>query len=88
MEIQVVEDKKDKLIFKIKGEDHTFCNLLKQELWNDSAVSMAGYELGHTLTDFPIFTLGSTNPKKSLLSAVARLKKQILSLKEEFKKVK
>ena len=32
MEIQVIEEKKNKIVFELDGTTHTFCNLLKQEL--------------------------------------------------------
>ena len=32
MEFIVIEESKTKLVFELKGETHTFCNLLKEEL--------------------------------------------------------
>ena len=37
MEIKVLEKKKNKLKLEIIGENHTFCNSLRKELWNDKA---------------------------------------------------
>ena len=41
MNIEILEETKQKLVFKLKGEDHTILNLLRQELWNDEAVKIA-----------------------------------------------
>ena len=32
MEFNVIEESKTKLVFELKGETHTFCNVLKKEL--------------------------------------------------------
>ncbi|GAG48509.1 unnamed protein product, partial [marine sediment metagenome] len=39
MEINIIEEKKDKISFEIKGQGNTFCNILKDELWNDKHVT-------------------------------------------------
>ncbi|MBT3465263.1 DNA-directed RNA polymerase subunit L, partial [archaeon] len=39
MEINVIENKKKRFVFELKGEDHTLCNLLREELWNDKSIT-------------------------------------------------
>lgn len=86
MEIKVLEKEKDKLKFEIEGEDNTFSNILRSELWNDKNVTISGYQIAHSLLSEPIFTLESSNPKTSLLNAAKRLSKLNDDLKEKFKK--
>jgi hypothetical protein len=42
MELTTLAKTKSKLTFEIKGEDHTFCNLLRNELWNEKMLSHLG----------------------------------------------
>lgn len=47
MEITVLENKKDCLEFLVRGERHTFTNLLKEALVADPKVEFAAYTLNH-----------------------------------------
>jgi len=91
MEITIIEDKKTKLLFEIKGEDHTFCNVLREELWNDSSVKVAAYNILHPLISNPKFTV-ETDTKKSakeaLADAVKRLKDKNSLLRKQVVKFK
>jgi len=85
MEINVLEEKKGKLIFEVDGIGHTFLNMLKTELWNDGHVKSATYTIKHPQVSKPKFILetdGDETPKSALSSAVGRLKK----LSERFRK--
>ena len=78
MEIKVLEKKKTRLVFELKGADHTLCNAVKDELWNDPKVEAAGYNIDHPLTGVPKFvveTASGTDPKDALDAAIKRLKK-------------
>lgn len=79
MEINILEDKAKKLVFEIKGEDHTLCNALREELWNDKAITVSAYNIDHPLVGIPKFfveTNGDKEPKKALKDAISRLKKR------------
>lgn len=79
MELDVLESSKDSIRFKLNGENHTFCNLLRKELWNDSSVKVAGYKVEHSLENAPIFLVETEgkDAKKVLLDATGRLKKLV-----------
>jgi DNA-directed RNA polymerase subunit L len=80
MELKVIEEGKNKLIVEIKGEDHTFCNALKAELWNDKHVKAAAYNIDHPLVGEPHLTVetdGKEDPKDALIAAAKRLKKEV-----------
>ncbi|MBW2993449.1 DNA-directed RNA polymerase subunit L [Candidatus Woesearchaeota archaeon] len=89
MKIKIIENKKNKLVLEIYNETHTLFNALKKELWNDDHIKAAGYQIDHPLTGIPKFTVetdGKEEPKKALLAAAARLKKNTDKFKESFLK--
>ncbi len=91
MDINILEDKKSRLVFEIHGEDHTFCNILREELWNDKSVKVAAYNISHPLVGIPKFiveTDSKEDPKKALADAVSRLKKKDADLLKQVKKIK
>ena len=84
MEINVIEDKKNRFVFEVEGIGHTFLNLLKTELWNDSHVKNATYLIKHPQVSKPKFILETDgeSPRATISSAVGRLK----NISEKFKK--
>lgn len=86
MEIKVLEEKKNKLIFEIDGIGHTFINILKTELWNDEHVKIATYNIRHPIVSKPkmiVETDGNKSPREVLVSAVERVKKTSEKFKKE-----
>ncbi|MFH1174531.1 MAG: DNA-directed RNA polymerase subunit L [archaeon] len=91
METVVLEKTKKKLVFELKGADHTLCGALKQELYNDKAVKVATYSMSHPLTRIPkliIETDGTKSPAKALIDAAKRIQKDNETLAESIKKFK
>ncbi|MBW3012578.1 DNA-directed RNA polymerase subunit L [Candidatus Woesearchaeota archaeon] len=88
MEINVVESTKNKLVIELKGEDHTFCNILVKELQKDSNVKAAAYKIEHPLRRVPKVMIETTSgsPKDALLKAAANLVKDAGKLEKEFAK--
>ncbi len=89
MEINVIEEKKNRISFEIKGEGNTFCNLLKDELWDDKHVTVAAYDIKHPLIGIPFMiveTDGHKSPKKALESAAERVADKVENLRKEAKK--
>lgn len=86
MELNVLEQKKNRIVFELPGADHTFCNALKQELWNDKDVTVSAYNIRHPLIGIPKFIVESKGDVKSALSdASSRLQKQNSSFLKAFK---
>ena len=83
MEIEIIENKKNMLTFELKGETHTFCNILKNELWNDPKVTVSAYRIKHPLKGIPLFTVETNGkaPIDALQDAIKRLKKTNASFK-------
>lgn len=77
MEIKILEEDKNLLVFQLVGADHTFCNALKKELTSVKGVDIATYAIEHPQVGIPkmhIETKGATKPKNVLLKAVDGLK--------------
>ncbi|MBI2670952.1 DNA-directed RNA polymerase subunit L [Candidatus Woesearchaeota archaeon] len=89
MEIKPIEQSKDRLKIEIIGEDHTLSNAIRKELWLDSHVKVAGYNIEHSLVSNPVMLIetdGSENPKKSLQIAIDNLRKRNKELISDFNK--
>ena len=84
MEFNVLEETKTRLVFQLKGETHTFCNTLKEELNKVKGVTIATYKIDHPLIGVPEFLIKtkSVEPRKALKDALKVVKKNA----EEFKK--
>ena len=89
MEISVIENTKNRLRLEVKGEGHSFCNIIKSELWNQKNVEIAGYHIEHSLVSEPVIVVQTDkgDTKKVILDAVEDLRKKTKSLREAFKKI-
>lgn len=89
MELKVIEDKKNRVVFELKSATHGFCNILKDQLWKDSHVKVAAYKVEHPLVGIPTFiveTDGKISPKNALIGAVKKLDGVAEKLKKEVSK--
>lgn len=77
MELNVLEESKNKIIVEIKGQSHTICNALNRELWNDKSVKAAGYNVKHPVASSPVLIVETDgkNPRDALADAAKRLGK-------------
>lgn len=87
MEFIVLEENKNKIIFQLKGETHTFCNALKQELLRVKGVTIATYKIDHPLIGIPefLFETKGIEPRKALKEALKNLAKKAEDFKKEVK---
>lgn len=88
MEINVLEENKNRLVFEMKGEDHTLSNLLTKELWKDSHVKVTGYNVAHPLVGIPKISVETDgeDPRESVLKAIKNIKKDCESFMKAFDK--
>ena len=89
MDLKVLEYTGKRLKFDILGEDHTFANILRKELWEDKNIKLAGYKLEHSLITAPCFILETDgkDPKEVMEKAVQRLKKLSENILTNLKKL-
>lgn len=91
MKLTILENAKNRLVFELDGVDDTFCNLLKDELRKDDAVTVAAYNISHPLVGKPKFfveTSKGNSPKDALDKAVSGLKSTNKALLKEFENMK
>jgi DNA-directed RNA polymerase subunit L len=91
MKIEVVESTNKKMVFELEGADHTFCNALKDQLSEDSAVTVSAYNISHPLVGKPKFfveTNKESTPKEALERAIAELKKKNNAFIKAFENLK
>ena len=88
MKVAILEQKKDKVVLSVEGEDHTFCAALKKELWNDKHVKAAAYYIDHPLIGKPriIVETDGEDPIKCVQQASKRLDKDLETLKASAQK--
>ncbi|HIH11537.1 TPA: DNA-directed RNA polymerase subunit L [Candidatus Woesearchaeota archaeon] len=89
MEFTVLEETKTKLVFTLKGETHTFCNILKKELQELKGVTTVTYRVNHPLIGIPQFLLETKGiePRKALKDVLAVLHKKADEFKKEVAKL-
>lgn len=78
VEINFIDEKKNKASVEFENADHLLLNSLKGELWNDEHVKVSGYRIKHPLiakATMTIETDSAENPRKALTDAAKRLKK-------------
>ena len=87
MEIKILKEEKNKIEFEIIGEDHTLCNVIRNELWNQDNVEISAYNIKHPLISNPIMLVETSkgDPKNAIFNSVNSLKKQIKELKDRLK---
>jgi len=88
MEIKVMEEKKNSMVFELKGASHTVCNILKKELWKDKDVKNVGYTVRHPLVGSPEFMIetDSGDPRKIITRTCQKIQKDMDKFGSEFKK--
>lgn len=90
MEIELVEKKKNRIVFLLKGTSTTLANALRDELWNDKSVTVATFGVDHPLTGSPkvfVETDGKTEPLAAITNASKRLQKRTKELAAELEKL-
>ena len=89
MEINVLEEKKNRLVLEVKGEGHGLCNLLNKAVWKDKSTNIAGYSIDHPLSGVPrviVETDGKKAPKDVLKGAIKNLRKECDEFQKAFEK--
>lgn len=89
MELNFIDDKKNRVVVEVKGEDHTFCNLLKEELWADNSVKAAAYRIEHPLVKIPnlMVEVSGDSARTVMKRACTRVNNQLDKFKQSAKKI-
>lgn len=88
MELEVLSEDKNSILFKLVGEDHTFCNALRKVLHEDESVVAASYTIEHPLLEHPKFyvKVKGKSPRRVLIAAAERLGERCEELSKQLKK--
>jgi len=89
MELVVIEETPKKLVFELKGEGQTLCNVLKSKLWTNKHIKIATYNVPHPLSGTPRMTVetdGEIKPRKAVADSIESLRKEVADFKQELKK--
>ncbi|AEH61680.1 RNA polymerase dimerization [Methanosalsum zhilinae DSM 4017] len=86
MELKIIDKTDDELSIEIKGEDHTFLNMLKFILLEDERVNIASYDMKHVSISDPILFVKTenTDPVDVVRDALAILISQCDEFIESF----
>ncbi|MEM2866659.1 MAG: DNA-directed RNA polymerase subunit L [Candidatus Hadarchaeales archaeon] len=87
MKIEEVQREGRALRFRVVGEDHTLCNLLRKVMYEDENVEAAAYRIEHPLLSSPEFyvRVKKGKPEEALLRALERLGKKLEELEGKFR---
>lgn len=83
MEIDIVEQKENNLVFHIRGAGHTFCNSLKDIMVDMDDVDVVTYTIEHPLVADPKFFLETdgeepTTVLKQAVDELVAMNKKVL----------
>lgn len=87
MKVTITDSSDHTLTLEIKGDDHTISNLVKSEVLKSDAVSFAGYNKKHTLSDEATMIV-KTEKGKTPLSALKQAVDNILKELDAVKSIK
>ncbi|NIA04138.1 MAG: hypothetical protein GWP09_02190 [Nitrospiraceae bacterium] len=91
MQIDVIKDTKETLIFEVKDEDTTFFDVLKNELYKVKGVKAASYARKHPLVNkltFVVETDGKISPRDALKKGSESVKKDFNQFLSKFNSLK
>lgn len=88
MEMKVITEKKDNMVFELIGATHTICNVLKKEIWNNKHVKNVGYSIKHPLVGNPEFIVETDgeDARKIVSAACQKVKKDFEKVAADAKK--
>jgi DNA-directed RNA polymerase subunit L len=86
MEIKVLNQEKDLLEFEVINKSQTYCNILRNALWDNQDIDYAAYKQDHPLVGNPVMLVRAKkgSPKKAIQDTLESLKKRFADLEKEF----
>jgi DNA-directed RNA polymerase subunit L len=86
MKLVLLESSEKKMVLELRGETHTFLNLLRDGAW-ESGSKQASYMIEHPYLSEPKLIIRADNPKKVLDNAAQLIIDQAKEFEKEFKRV-
>lgn len=90
MKGEVIQSEKNLIQIKFEDKDQAMLNLISEELWQDKATEMAGFQITHPQVGHSLFTLRTKGkaPKTTWNAAVDRLSKKLDVMAKDITKLK
>ena len=85
MELEILENKRDRVKILVKGESHSLLNVLRENAWVAGA-NNASYIIEHPYLSEPKIIVKSNNPKMTLNNAAQLVIDQASGFGKEFKR--
>jgi DNA-directed RNA polymerase subunit L len=85
MDLEVLNQKGDKIEIEVKGESHTLLNLLRENSWKTGA-DQASYMIKHPYMSQPKIIIKSKHPKKVLTDAAQLIVDDATSFEKSFRR--
>ena len=88
MNVNILEEKKNRLVFSVDGDTHTIMAALRAELASDEKVKAAGYNIEHPQKGRPTFVVETegAEARKVVAAALRKLAKTSAKFAEEAQK--
>ncbi len=88
MEVKILEQEKNRLKFELVGESYTLANLITKSLWDDSDVTVSGFNLEHPQASNVVILLETKkkDAKKVLLDSINSVQKTMTEFQKKAKK--
>ena len=85
MKLVMLEESKGKMALEVRGENHTFLNLLRENAW-DAGSKQASYMIEHPYLSEPKLIIRAENPKKVLDASAQAILDSAKEFEKEFRK--
>ncbi len=85
MELKITEKGKDKLKVEVKGETHTFLNILREKAWQ-AGCDQASYIIEHPYLSNPVISIKAKNPMNVLVKSSKLISDDAKAFSEAFKR--
>ncbi len=86
MKLILLEKGEEKMALEVRGETHTFLNLLRENAWMAGS-KQASYMIEHPYLSEPKLIMRTKTPKKILDNAAQMIIDQTKEFEREFKRV-
>ncbi len=88
MDVNIIEDEKNRFVFEFLSHDHTVLLLVKDHLKDNEDVKLLTFSVGHPETGKPFFVLETkkNNAKKLFLNSLSEIEKSLQKIQKDFEK--
>jgi DNA-directed RNA polymerase subunit L len=86
MKLALLENVEGKMVLEVKGENHTFLNLLRDNAWSAES-KQASYMIEHPYLSEPKLIIRADNPRKVLDNSAQAIIDSAKEFEKEFRRV-